>query len=56
MKGKVTSIAMDDDDWQAEEDLRALIRAEEIKADDKRLKAAMKKRAELKKHISNIEG
>lgn len=39
--------AKSDDDWQAECDLRALIDAEKIKADDKRMKRAMAKHAEM---------
>jgi hypothetical protein len=34
------------DDWQADDDLRALARAEEIKKDPKRFKAALAKAKE----------
>jgi len=42
------SISASDKDWEAENDLRILIDAEKIKADPKRLKAAMKKKREMK--------
>jgi hypothetical protein len=37
----------DHDSWMAEDDLRTLISAEKIKADDKRMKRAMAKHAEM---------
>jgi hypothetical protein len=42
-----------DNDWQAEEDLRTLARASQIKADSKRYKAAMKL---AKEQIEALEG
>lgn len=42
-------------DWRAEDDLRTLIGAEKIKADDARLKAAMKKRDEMAKALKGIK-
>lgn len=42
-------------EWQAENDLRTLIDAEKIKRDPKRLKAAMAKRKEMKKDLDAIE-
>lgn len=49
---------MDDDDmkgWKAESDLRTLIEAEKIRMDDKRLKAAMVKRSEMKKALDGVK-
>jgi hypothetical protein len=46
----------DEEKWRAESDLRTLIDAEKIKADPKRMKAAMKCRAEMKKAVDAIEG
>ena len=43
-----------DDDWRAEGDLRTLIEAEKIRKDAGRYKAAMAKRAELKKELEAI--
>lgn len=43
-------------DWQAEDDLRTLIRAQEIKADKGRLRAALAKRDEMKKSLGGIRG
>lgn len=46
-----TGIAMDKE-WQAEEDMRTLAKAQEIRADKKRLKAAL---AMAAKKISELE-
>lgn len=43
-----------DSEWRAEDDLRTLISAEKIKSDKARMAAAMKKRDEMKKAITNI--
>jgi len=45
-------IAMDKE-WQAEDDMRALVRAEEIRKDPKRLKAAQ---AMAKKRADELKG
>jgi len=44
-----------DKEWMAESDLRTLIDAEKIKADPDRIKAAMKKRDEMKKALGAIK-
>lgn len=44
----------EENDWMAENDLRTLIDAEKIKADPKRMKAAMKKQTEMKKALEKI--
>lgn len=54
-KGKPTAMRQEDE-WQAEDDLRTLINAEKIKADKKRLAAAMKKKREMKKSLEAIDG
>ena len=41
-------------DWEAESDLRTLVDAEKIKADPKRVKAAMAKRKEQMDALQNI--
>lgn len=43
------------DEYQAECDLRTLIEAEKIKADKKRIAAAMKKKAEMQKALTSID-
>ncbi len=40
-----------DKEWEAENDLRTLIEAEKVKGDPKRLKAAMRKKREMKKDL-----
>lgn len=45
-----------DKDWQAEGDLHTLIEAEKIKRDESRLKAAMKKKREMKKALDGVGG
>ena len=51
--GGLNMMSVDEDKWQAEEDLRTLIRAEEVKKDSARMNAvrelAMKKKSELEK-------
>lgn len=51
---KATKVAMDKEEaeWRAEDDLRTLIQAEEIRADRARLKRAMAKR---KEKIANLQ-
>ena len=44
-----------EEDFQAESDLRALIEAEKIKKDKKRMSAALKKRDEMKEALSDVE-
>ena len=44
-----------EEDFQAESDLRALIEAEKIKKDKKRMSAAMKKHKEMMTAMSSIE-
>ena len=44
------------DDYQAEDDLRTLIRAQEIKADKARYNKALKKRDDMKKQLGGIHG
>lgn len=46
----------EDKEWRADSDLRTLIEAEKIKADPERLKAAMKKRVEMKKALDTVKG
>lgn len=46
------SISMDKE-WQAEEDMRTLVRAEEVRKDPKRLKAAQ---AMAKKRADELKG
>lgn len=41
-------------EWDAQNDLETLIRAEKIKADPKRLKAAMAQKRKLKKAIDKV--
>lgn len=45
------AMTAEDKSWRAESDLNALIEAEKIKNDPKRLKAAMKKKREMKKNL-----
>lgn len=47
-------MSAEEKDWQAESDLRTMIEAEKIKADKPRLKAAMAKRKEMQKALSNV--
>lgn len=48
---KANAIAMEKD-WQAEDDMRTLARAEEIRKDPKRLKAAL---AKAKEKIAELD-
>lgn len=41
--------------WQAEHDLRSLIEAEQIKKDKARMRAAMKKRDEMKADLEKVQ-
>lgn len=54
-KTAVSAGMPDDKQWMAESDLRTLIEAEKIKADPERIKAAMKKRDEMKKALGAIK-
>lgn len=53
-KGVAATVSAEERDWQAESDLRTLIEAEKVKSDPKRLKAAMKKKREMKKDLDNV--
>ncbi|GAA4108824.1 hypothetical protein ACFFTN_01420 [Aminobacter aganoensis] len=53
-KGICGPSSADMKEWEAEDDLRTLINAEKVKADPARLKAAMKKQAEMKKAIDAV--
>lgn len=56
-KSKAVSAEIDADaEWKAEHDLRTLIDAEKIQADEKRLKAAMAKREEQMAALKKIKG
>ena len=46
MASKSTAVPSPDSDWQVEDDMRTLARAQEIRADPKRLKAALAKAKE----------
>lgn len=43
-----------DNRWKAEHDLNTLIEAEKIRADDKRMKAAMEMRKEMKEALNQV--
>lgn len=51
-KSNTLSSAYNDNDWRAEEDMRTLARAEEVKKDPKRYKAAL---ACAKEKIAEME-
>lgn len=53
---KVAAMPAEEKEWRADSDLRTLIEAEKIKADPERLKAAMKKRVEMKKALDTVKG
>lgn len=57
MASKMKPISSIDSDksWQAEDDLRTLIRAEQIRADPKRLAAAKKKAKERQSELSALD-
>lgn len=48
--------AKSEKEWEAQHDLETLIRAEKIKQDPKRLKAAMAMKRKLKKALDGMEG
>ncbi len=48
------SVVDSDKDWEADNDCRTLIEAQEIKADKKRMKAAMVKAKEKMKALKNV--
>lgn len=50
------AMAASERDWRAESDLHTLIEAEKIKRDQKRLRAAMKKRKEMEKDLDRVGG
>lgn len=50
------SVAMEDKDFQAEQDLRTLIEAEKIRHDKTRKAAAMKKHKEMMAAMKDVEG
>ena len=47
--------ASSDDDWRADEDMRTLARAEEIRKDPKRLKAALAKAKEKITELQSLQ-
>ncbi|SDZ16852.1 hypothetical protein [Delftia lacustris] len=53
-KASTTSISSDDD-WRVEEDMRTLARAEEIRKDPKRLKAALAKAREKIAELQSLQ-
>ena len=55
MANKTSGIAMEKD-WQAEDDMRTLARAEEIRKDPKRLKAALTKAKEKIDELQHLQG
>lgn len=55
MANKTSGIAMEKS-WQAEEDMRTLARAEEIRKDPKRLKAALAKAKEKIDELQRLQG
>lgn len=55
-KNNTPTLAMPDKDWQAEDDARTLMRANEIMTDPKRMKAAMKASDKLvKEYQKNVD-
>lgn len=50
----VQSMSADEKRWQAEDDMRTLIRAKEIKADKARLKRALKMADEQLKELKGL--
>lgn len=56
MIGGIGGDAKSEKEWEAEHDLETLIRAEKIKADPKRVKAAMAIKRKLKKALDKVEG
>lgn len=53
---KLSTYQKEEQDWKAESELRALIDAEKIQADSKRLKAAMAKREEQMAALKKVKG
>lgn len=53
-KASITSIPSDTD-WRAEDDMRTLAHAEEIRKDPKRLKAALAKAKEKIAELQNLQ-
>lgn len=53
-KASTTSISSDDD-WLVEDDMRTLARAEEIRKDPKRLKAALAKAREKIAELQSLQ-
>lgn len=57
MHGRSRSkMSAEEKDFQAEQDLRTLIEAEKVKGSPARLKAAMAKKREMQKALSNVDG
>lgn len=56
-KAKATEASLPkmDDDWQSEDDMKTLMRAEEIKADSERLKKVHKRAGRHKKALTSIQ-
>lgn len=50
----MASITDSEKDWRAEHDLQTLIEAEKIKADPKRLKAAMAHKRKMQKSLDKV--
>ena len=55
MASKSTAVPSSDDDWQAEDDMRTLARAEEIRKSPKRLKAALAKAKEKMAELQSLQ-
>ena len=53
---KAQAISIHERDWRAEDDMRTLARAEEIKRDPARLKAAQKKAKEKLEELQSVAG
>lgn len=54
-KEKSATAVSSDDKWQAEDDLRTLVRAEEIRKDSKRFKAATAMAKEKVKELNALQ-
>ena len=55
-KGIKATMAAEEREWEAENDLRTLIEAEKVRLDGKRLKAAMRKKRELASALRKVTG
>ena len=55
-KGIKATMAAEEREWAAENDLRTLIEAEKVRLDGKRLKAAMRKKRELASALRKVTG